>query len=135
MKKLLGIVVLGLLLSGNAYAKKVFLKCELFEGIHNWKDKSRNGVYRKGELADVGLEINTKTKKIFDTSYSHFPVKRNDWDENEVEWTQPTILLRINKYTLDRLTGNLFILKGYHDDHPMNSEMLSYKCSAAKKLF
>ena len=27
MKKLLGIVVLGLLLSGNAYAEVVYLKC------------------------------------------------------------------------------------------------------------
>ena len=135
MKKLLSIIVLGLLLSGNAYAEQIFLKCELVDGIHNWKDKSRNGVYRKGELADVGLEINTKTKKIFDTSYSNFPVKSNDWDDNEVDWTQPTALLKINSYTLDRLTGNLFNLKGYHNDHPMNSEMLSYKCSAAKKLF
>ena len=135
MKKLLSIIVLGLLLSGNAYAEQIFLKCELVDGIQFWKDKSRNGVYRKGELADVGLEINTKTKKIFDTSYSNFPVKSNDWDDNEVDWTQPTALLKINSYTLDRLTGNLFNLKGYHNDHPMNSEMLSYKCSAAKKLF
>jgi len=29
MKKLLGILVLGLLLSGNAYAKEVTLICEL----------------------------------------------------------------------------------------------------------
>ena len=135
MKKLLGIVVLSLLLSGNAYAEKVFLKCELVDGMDNWKDKSRNRVYRKGELPDVGLEINTKTKKIFDTTYSTFSVLNNDWDDNEVSWSQPTILLKINDYTLDRLTGELLILKGYHDDHPMLSLILSYKCSATKKLF
>ena len=135
MKKVLGIVVLGLLFSGNAYAEKVFLKCELVDGMDNWQDKSRNRVYRKGELPDVGLEINTKTKKIFDTTYSTFPVVNNDWDDNKVEWSQPTILLKINDYTLDRLTGELLILKGYHDDNPMLSLILSYKCSATKKLF
>ena len=135
MKKLLGIVVLGLLLSGNAYADKVFLKCELVDGMDNWKDKSRNRVYRKGELPDVGLEINTKTKKIFDTTYSTFAVLNNDWDDNQVSWSQPTMLIKINDYTLDRLTGELLIIKGYHDDNPRLSLFLSYKCSAAKKLF
>ena len=135
MKKFLSILVLGLMSSGNAYADKVFLKCELVDGMDNWKDKSRNRVYRKGELPDVGLEINTKTKKIFDTTYSTFSVLNNDWDDNEVSWSQPTILLKINDYTLDRLTGELLILKGYHDDNPMLSLILSYKCSATKKLF
>ena len=128
-------MVLGLLLSGNAYAEKVFLKCELVNGMDNWKDKSRNRVYRKGELPVVGLEINTKTKKIFDTTYFSFPVVSNYWDDNRVDWNQPTILLKKNNYTLDRLTGELLILKGYHDDNPMLSQILSYKCSAAKKLF
>ena len=136
MKKLFStILVLGLLLSGNAYAEKVFLKCELVDGMDNWKDKSKNGVYRKGELPDVGLEINTKTKKIFDTTYSKSPVLNNDWDDNKVNWSQPTIFLKINDYTLDRLTGELLILKGYHDDNPKLSLILSYKCSATKKLF
>jgi len=135
MKKFLSILVLGLMSSGNAYADKVFLKCELVDGMDNWKDKSRNRVYRKGELPDVGLEINTKTKKIFDTTYSTFAVLNNDWDDNKVSWSQPTILLKINDYTLDRLTGELLILKGYHDENPMLSLILSYKCSATKKLF
>ena len=135
MKKLLGILVLGLLLSGNAYAEKVFLKCELVSGFDSWKDKSKNVVYEKGELSDVGLEINTKTKKIFDTAYSNFPAKINDWDDNRVRWSQPLNLFPYNSYTLDRLTGKLFNLKNNHDDHPMLGQMLNYKCSAAKKLF
>ena len=135
MKKLLSILVLSLLLSGNAYAEKVFLKCELVHGMDNWKDKSKNGVYRKGELPDVGLEINTKTKKIFDTTYSKSTVSINDWDDNKVSWSQPTIFLKVNDYRLDRLTGKLLIIKGYHDHNPMLSQILTYKCSVAKKLF
>ena len=129
------ILVLCSLLSGNAYAEKVFLKCELVSGFVSWKDKSKNVVYEKGELSDVGLEINTKTKKIFDISYSDFPVVINDWDDNKVRWTQPNNLFRKNSYTLDRLTGKLFNLINYHDDYPMLGQMLNYKCSAAKKLF
>ena len=129
------ILVLSFFFSATAYAEKVFLKCELVDGMDNWKDKSKNRVYRKGELPDVGLEINTKTKKIFDTTYSKSPVLNNDWDDNQVSWSQPTMLIKINDYTLDRLTGELLILKGYHDDNPRLSLILSYKCSAAKKLF
>jgi hypothetical protein len=136
MKKLfLSIFVICSLLSGNAYAEKVFLKCELTSGFDNWKDKSENVVYRKGELPDVGLEINTKTKKIFDTAYSNFPAKINDWDDNRVRWSQPLNLFPYNSYTLDRLTGKLFNLKNNHDDHPMLGQLRNYKCSAAKKLF
>ena len=136
MKKLLGIVVLGLLLSGNAYAEKIFLKCELTGGIDNWKDKSKNGVYRKGDKADVGLEINTKSKKIFDTFHSDVSPDISNWDDNSVSWNQhPTTLLKHNSYILDRLTGKLSRLKGYHDINPLISEILNYKCSAAKKLF
>ena len=136
MKKLLGIVLLGLLLSGNAYAEKIFLKCELTGGIDNWKDKSKNGVYRKGDKADVGLEINTKSKKIFDTFHSDVSPDISNWDDNSVEWKQqPTTLLRLNNYTLNRLTGKLLILRGYHNNNPLISEILNYKCSTAKKLF
>ena len=40
MKKLLGIVVLGLLLSGNAYSKdKVVLKCDLITDGDNYSQK------------------------------------------------------------------------------------------------
>ena len=136
MKKLLGIVVLSLLLSGNAYADKVFLKCEFVDGLNAWKDKSKNGVFRKGDLPDVGLEINTKSKKIFDTSYSDVPPDISIWDDNHVSWAQdPTVLLNHNSYGLDRLTGDLSRLKGYYDGSPLLSEILNYKCSAANKLF
>ena len=48
MKKLLGIVVLGFLLSGNAYAEKIHLKC----------------FYPKNGILD-SLTFNTDTKKVF----------------------------------------------------------------------
>ena len=38
MKKLLGIVVLGLLLSGNAYSKEMVLKCEVIFFFHDGEE-------------------------------------------------------------------------------------------------
>ena len=55
MKKLLGIVVLGLLLSGNAYAETV-LRCEIDA---EWSNER------------VTVEINLKKKILFMNDYSY----------------------------------------------------------------
>ena len=55
MKKLLGIIVLGLLLSGNAYAETV-LRCEIDPEWNNER---------------VTVEINLKKKILFMNDYSY----------------------------------------------------------------
>jgi hypothetical protein len=61
MKKLLGIIVLGLLLSGNAFAKLIILNCD-----------DSQSVIEKEEI-----KINTSTKMI-----SLFTVYTDDWVKN-----------------------------------------------------
>ena len=62
MKKLLEIVVLGLLLSGNAYANTFYLNCdrEIYEnnGSGDW-----NLYYKVGNSADGSILIKTEEKK------------------------------------------------------------------------
>ena len=62
MKKLLSIVVLGLLLGGNAYAKNFYLNCEreIYEnnGSGDWSQ-----YYKVGNSADGSILIKTEEKK------------------------------------------------------------------------
>ena len=62
MKKLLGIIVLGLLLSGNAYANTFYLNCEreIYEnnGSGDWSQ-----YYKVGNSADGSILIKTEEKK------------------------------------------------------------------------
>ena len=71
MKKLLGILVLGLLLSGNAYAKKITLDCS--GSSDAWEKKE--------------FEINTSSKVIKEIS-----IWNDDWMKNAT----PKITSRIN---------------------------------------
>jgi hypothetical protein len=67
MKKLLGIVVLGLLLSGNAHATKVKLVCQ--------------GLLQKIEGHNFYINFDDKTIDVFQGAYGNkltFKVKRND---------------------------------------------------------
>ena len=56
MKKLLGIIVLGLLLSGNAFAAETVLRCEIDP---EWNSER------------VTVEINLKKKILFMNGYSY----------------------------------------------------------------
>ena len=62
MKKLLGIVVLGLLLSGNAYAENIYLNCNrtIYEnnGSGDW-----SLYYKVGNSPDGSILIKTEEKK------------------------------------------------------------------------
>jgi len=63
MKKLLGIVVLGLLLSGNAYAEKVMLSCKPQDKKNKpvsfiLDDKNKNLVFEGTEFLNEKSDIN-----------------------------------------------------------------------------
>ncbi len=67
MKKILGIVVLGLLLSGNAYTKELIFKCnsiKLPEGSFNYNtriiDTVKRTVTLKYQYSDLGIKSHNK---------------------------------------------------------------------------
>ena len=66
MKKLLGIMVLGLLLSSNAYAKEIYLTCKSYRGVGYWKD-GRVSEFADGDTVHYNtFKINTDKKRIYD---------------------------------------------------------------------
>ena len=69
MKKLLAIIVLGLLLCTNAYAAS--FNC-------HYKFKDKNGIYRSDVFATSYVEINTWLKKM-----TFFPIKMEHMKRND----------------------------------------------------
>ena len=131
MKKLLGIVVLGLLLSGNAYADKKFLVCS-----------SDNKVIEKGvkefltsiNLDDNFLMINYKKFNIIsvhdDKIMADFVLKK----QNSEYYNHTTILLnrftglmdyKIQKYKRNN-QGSIENLRTY--------DLIKFNCKPKKKM-
>jgi len=93
MKKLLGIIVLGLLLSGNAYAKEIWLDC-LFRAKAGHSGFFHSFIIDEKEKT---LQMNglLQTVKEFDHRYILFS------NPNESDILQDGRRVR----TLDRITG------------------------------
>ena len=69
MKKLLGIVVLGLLLSGNGYAEEIYLAC-------GKKNKDKINIVFNNETAFERYKIKNRTEKNNDGSQNIYYWKR-----------------------------------------------------------
>ena len=115
MKKLLGIVVLGLLLSGNAYAKNLKLECNFItrdfisnifidiQGDISLLEVKTNFTYRKNTTWEMDTFYEKNYIIIGKSSYS------------------PEPYLKINRYNL-----NAFYNDHQHNDH-------NGKCKKLKK--
>ena len=74
MKKLLGIVVLGLLLSGNGYANEVYLECTLITSIekrvvfYKIENNTITIVDSYSDFYSSGSESVTRVEQFFDPS-------------------------------------------------------------------
>ena len=69
MKKLLSILVLGLLLSVNAYAKETRLHCEFVSGVKVAPGKKKI-LYKEGDLSDVYLKIDFDEEKVIESPFN-----------------------------------------------------------------
>ena len=121
MKKLLGIVVLGLLISGNAYSKDIKLICKDVKDeaishilIFNDKEKSLKVERDTGffELADVGV------------------YNSDEIDANVMIKIDGKIVQQMN-YQIDRRTGVLFLVSYFFDNGSMYSN--TSNCELFKK--
>ncbi len=140
MKKLLGIVVLGLLLSGNAYSGIINLKCIWNSGYAlPVEDLSSN----KGKI--IFLKIDLNNNKVLDSPSGGFEnIKRKykeqyvDIDEDEIDFGERAGEgARTYSISIDRNTGALT------EKHLFNTEQLKamivnkYLCekTSSKKKF
>ena len=121
MKKLLGIVVLGLLISGNAYSKDIKLICKDVKDeaishilIFNDTEKSLKVERDTGffELADVGV------------------YNSDEIDANVMIKIDGKIVQQMN-YQIDRRTGVLFLVSYFFDNGSMYSN--TSNCELFKK--
>ena len=120
MKKLLLIVVLGLLLSGNAYAKNLKLECNFITKTNLDKDF----------ISYVFIDI--KNKNAFVKIKDNFTYKRNTSWNLEVFYEENYIM--IGKFYYARkahLKINRYTLNADYYDHQGNTHM--GKCNKLKK--
>jgi len=119
MKKLICIMVLGLLLSSNAYAKNVKLMCE----------------HTKGEFTQVLIiNDNTRSLKVEDVPGRNVPLEIQNYSNDQIEGHSESILNgKVEQrmvYNLDRRNGMLTLRSSFADG---KMYIHNYKCELFKK--
>ena len=159
MKKLLMIIVLGLLLSGNAYAEVITLDCKFISGIES-NDKYQTEKKLFNEINKVVI-LDSKKEKIIEADYhyggddyfdgySGWDTGRthgrdSPWSETRIRWqnfsyadiNRKTMIsmysAEINRVSGQMKTSLLFKLPGKNDYYLLTENM--YQCSKKDKLF
>ena len=115
MKKLLGILVLGLLLSGNAYAKNLKLDCNFIT-----RDFISNVfIDIKGDISLLEVKTNFTVRK--NTTWEMDTFYENNYIIIGKSSYSPEPYLKINRYNLN----------AFYNDHQMNDH--NGKCKKLKK--
>ena len=157
MKKLLSILVLSLLFSGNAFAEDLNLTCKYITGQTHYENKIE--LTTRDEMVNSGLPvridqvfiINSKTKKILRQKYSgeFVPLSKNKdnfdivWSDQNVIWSYQLDVFKggVYKTILDRSSGILVdeVFHGqksnFRKQSGMNYQKSESKCQLTKKLF
>ena len=138
MKKILGIVVLGLLLSGNAYSDTKFIKCSAD------KDASYKRSYifeindRKKDIKLVqGLKVNEDKKTIkkfsknaIDFEYDGIITYSLDKDNKLIPNKEQYVHI-----TISRITGKMHYLMNERNSMDKLLPMENFVCNKAEPLF
>ena len=139
MKKLLGIVVLGLFLSNNAFANIKYIKCTSFELIAF----KRSGEIKKDLTNDLEylFEIDNKNEIIAEyMSFGGYFQKLSDvkWTTSSIQWHQDDLGSGHKNYSkINRLTGE-FTNESYLTTkaNPVFRKIISkYNCKIIDKKF
>ena len=159
MKKLLSIIVLCLLLSGNAYAEVITLDCKFISGIE-YNDKYQTEKKLYNEINKVVI-LDSKKEKIIEADYhyggddyfdgySGWDTGRthgrdSPWSETRIRWQNfsyadinrktmiSTYSAEINRVSGQMKTSLFFKLPGKNDYYLVTENM--YQCSKKDKLF
>ena len=135
MKKLLGIVVLGLLFSGNAYAKTTFIKCTKDSGYQRTFIFEINDRKKDIKLVDgIGVDEDKKTIKEFsknsiDLEYDGIITYNLDENNKLVPNKEQYISILIS-----RMTGQMHYLMNERNNDKMLT-MEKFTCKKAEPIF
>ena len=137
-------MVLGLLLSGNAYAKEIYLNCESYKLITYHK----NGKIEvtKGFPMESTFKINTSKKKIFKLNevanfYVDLSQDNLKWGKDFIKWNVSVKKLSedysaFTTYsTLNRVTLDLEQSTLYENDKNFEKQDEFNKCELVDKKF
>lgn len=144
MKRIIGILVLSLLLTGNTYAKEIYLNCESYKLITYHK----NGKIEvtKGFPLKRTFKINTSTKKIFklnDVADFYIDLSQDNlkWEKDFIKWNVHLKKLSedlggFTEYSaLNRVTLNLKKTTLFENDKYYNKQVGFSKCELIDKKF
>ena len=144
MKKLLGIIVLGLLLSGNAYAADIVLVCKFNYGKHHYDNGNvekfgdtlgaiRDDIFKINDSKKTLIEIRTSGEKI---------VKDVSWSSSVIMWERrfdlnpPMVFFnKINRFNGVYISRGPTIKNSKSYEAGLRDTLWFYDCSKSKKLF
>ena len=134
MKKLLGIIVLGLMLSGNAYAKATFIKCTKDSGnrifIFEINDRKKDIKLVDGIGVDEDKKIIKEfSKNSIDFEYDGIITYNLDEDNKLVPNKEQYISILIS-----RMTGQMHYLMNERNNDKMLT-MEKFTCKKAEPIF
>ena len=139
MKKLLGIVVLAFLYSGNAYSEEIILNCEFDQGHIVWGDGEIEFINNTNPVKPTNktLRINSKKKELFKRVDDISPIDKNRvlWTDKEIKWFYNSNILSIDT-NLNRYTGSLVESVNFK---PKTAKVISttytFNCKKEEKKF
>ena len=138
MKKILGIVVMGILLSGNAIAKTIIISCISYEQI-NYKRSGEVIIDQKTHLEYI-FELDDKNETIYQYSdLMNYFQKLSDviWGSSIILWTGFIGDGLKSSSKLNRITGQ-YIIDTKMDEkfNPDTSRTINkYNCKSVDKKF
>ena len=136
MKKLLAIVVLGLLWSGNVQSKEILLTCKSFNVTGYYKGGGRSEEPNQGDMIDV-FKIDTKRDKIFrfnNYSKRFLESKKAKFSETTISWRVPGDEY-IFKHEINRFDSTYKTEINYKSDPKWDKIITYYNCSIGEKKF
>ena len=139
MKKLLAIVVLGLLLSGNGYAKEIYLSCDSYRVVGHYKSGGVSDEPGGDDELDTTFKINTDKERIYEfNKFVNEFYERKDatWSEAYIQWKmdygETVYFGKINRFESTFIQETIFI----GGTNPRFKKLVSYyKCRVGKKKF
>ena len=136
MKKLLGIVVLGLLLSGNAFAKEIILNCENYRVIGYYKSGGITDEPGDSRLNEI-FKINSKKNRIYrynNSAKKFLEIRNAKWSDSSISWSTDIgtskAFKELNRYDLSYTNNRIYI------NSPDWKKIEDFaKCKVSKKKF
>jgi len=140
MKKLLGILVLGLLWCNTGYSKTVYLKCIYIEGSGNhtiYYEGNKKTHLEISNKEDIIIGLDLKNQKILKSPLLN---EKGSWEKDTIGWGdsgegRPFQYYKLNRFTAELEYTSLYKVNPNEDMSPMADMEKKYQCENIKKKY